>query len=55
MTTATPTAPPTILAIDLGRSKSVACVYDRATRVNRSSRQMDCSACHPGIPLTSTT
>jgi transposase len=32
MTTATPTAAGTILAIDLGRYKSVACAYDRATR-----------------------
>jgi transposase len=30
--TATPTAAGTILAIDLGRDKSVACAYDRATR-----------------------
>src|SRR5262245_34310140 len=32
MTTATPIAAGTILAIDLGRYKSVACAYDRATR-----------------------
>ena len=32
MTTATPIAAGTILAIDLGRYKSVACAYDRTTR-----------------------
>src|SRR5262245_5031939 len=32
MTTATPTAATPILAIDLGRYKSVACAYDPATR-----------------------
>jgi transposase len=37
MTTATPTATGTILAIDLGRYKSVACAYDRAAQAAQFS------------------
>ncbi len=35
-TRVTPTVTDTILAIDLGRIKSVACVYRRATRAARA-------------------
>jgi len=45
MTTATPIAAGTILAIDLGRYKSVACAYDRASRAAPTS-----SACSNATP-----